>query len=251
MGGRTMALIQARMGSTRLPGKVLLPLRGVPLLARVLERVSRIDGLDGVALAVPEGPAEGPIVDVARGFPNVTVTRGSETDVLRRSAEAIRAANATTVVRITSDCPMIDPGVSGAVLAAFNKSGAAYARTAIHHGFPLGFDTEVFAAEHLLAADREAADPYEREHVTPFIWRRPERFPAVYLDHFPDYRHWRLVVDTPEDYGVAKAIYDKLYESCPRFGFAELRKIAAAEPDILLANSHIRQAAYPGAPAHA
>jgi spore coat polysaccharide biosynthesis protein SpsF len=251
VGGRTVALIQARIGSTRLPGKVLLPLRGVPLLARVLERASRIDGVDGIALAVPEGPAQDPIVDVAGRFPNVIVTRGPEDDVLRRSAQAVRDAGAATVVRITSDCPMIDPGVSGAVLAAYRQSGAAYARTAIHHGFPHGFDTEVVAAEHLLAADREATDPYEREHVTPFIWRRPERFSAVYLDHVPDCRHWRLVVDTAEDYAVARTIYERLHPSAPHFGFAELRRLAATEPEIFRPNSHIRQAAYPGAPAHA
>ena len=98
----------------------------------------------------------------------------------------------------------------------------------------------------LREADAEARDPYEREHVTPFLWRRPERFPALYVDHQPDRRHWRLVVDTAEDYAMAVAVYDALHADDPLFGLETLEKFFAARPDILAMNAHVAQKPYEG-----
>ena len=135
-----IAVVQVRMTSSRLPGKVLKPLAGAPLIRRMIERVLRIDGIDGVAVALAEGAANDPVIDALSGM-NVTIVRGSESDVLARSAAAARAAGAQTVMRITSDCPLLDPAVSAAILAAYEAShsaGLRYARTSAESGFPHG-----------------------------------------------------------------------------------------------------------------
>jgi len=153
--------------------------------------------------------------------------------------------DAAVVVRITSDCPYVDPAVSDAVVLARRASGLRYARTAISTGFPLGFDTEVVTFEALQEADDGADDPYEREHVTPYIWRRPDRFPAIYVDRVPDLRSWRLVVDAPEDYMLARAVYDDLG---PDFRLGHLVELFARRPDLLTINRDVGQTPYVGLP---
>jgi spore coat polysaccharide biosynthesis protein SpsF len=136
---------------------------------------------------------------------------------------------------------MLDPRVSSAVLASFASLGVRYARTAVNDGYPLGFDTEVIAMEALREAARESSDPYEREHVTPFIWRRPERFPAVHLACVPDRRHWRLTVDTADDYALACRVYDELFEEDPLFGLDALTGLIGRRPELLELNAHVEQ----------
>ncbi len=243
-----VAIVQARMTSTRLPGKVLRPLAGAPLIARVVERVSRIQGVDEVVIALAEGAAHDPVMAALAGVP-IQIVRGPEQDVLARTAAAARAASATTVMRITSDCPLVDPSVSAGVLAAYlaaKDAGICYVRTAFDNGFPLGFDTEVFAAATLFEAEAQASDPYEREHVTPYIWRRPDVYPAILIDARPDRRHWRLVVDSEDDYRLVAAIYDELHLVKQDFGFAELCRLVEARPELLQLNAHIAQHAYVG-----
>ena len=159
--GLVAAVVQARMTSSRLPGKILLPLAGKPMLYRMLERVKRITGVNRVVLALAEGRADDAVIDAVAGL-DVLVVRGSEQDVLARTAKAAREAGADTVMRITSDCPLVDPGVSASILQAYVdglKNGVQYARTAIEHGYPLGFDTEVFASACLYESDEKSATP--------------------------------------------------------------------------------------------
>lgn len=246
--GPVAAVVQARMTSSRLPGKVMMPLAGVPLIRRTVERVARIAGVDRVVVALAYGAAHDPVAAALAGL-DAMIVRGPEHDVLARTAAAVRASGAATVMRITSDCPLIDPAVSASVLQAYLAGSAAgiyYARTAFDVGFPLGFDTEVFAASSLYAAEVEAKDPYEREHVTPFIWRRPDRYPSVILTARPDRRSWRLVVDTLDDYRLVSAIYDALYPKNPKFGFPDLCALFEVRPDILQINAHVEQRPYVG-----
>lgn len=246
--GRVAAVVQARMTSSRLPGKILLPLAGKPLLYRMLERVKRIVGVDSVVLALAEGPIHDAAVEAVSGL-DVLVVRGSESDVLARTAKAAREAHADTVMRITSDCPLVDPVVSGSILQAYVSGfgeGLRYARTAIERGHPLGFDTEVFASELLYEADQTSSDPYEREHATPYIWRRPERFRQIAIAGHPDRRGWRLVVDTADDYKLASAVYDALYPSNPQFGYPELIELFEDKPHLLRLNAHVEQKPYVG-----
>lgn len=248
MSGRTVAIIQARMTSTRLPGKVLKPLAGAPVLNRVVERVRRIEGVEVVCVATPGGSAHDPIAELVGSLDGVALARGPEEDVLRRFVIAAELTGAGTVVRITGDCPLVDSRASAAVISAYRAGGVPYARTSFDSGYPLGFDTEVVTVEALRTADREAVDPYEREHVTPFIWRRPERFPAVHVDYRPSRRSWRLVVDTAEDYELASRIYDTLYAADPAFGLAELESLFAVQPELLKINAAVPDTPYIGVP---
>ncbi len=243
-----VAIIQTRMTSTRLPGKVLKPLAGAPLIARVVERVARIQGVDAVVVALADGAPHDPVIAALGGLP-AKIVRGPEQDVLARTARAARVSGAMTVMRITSDCPLLDPDVSAGVLAAYlaeKDAGIRYARTAFDSGFPLGFDTEVFAAAALFEAQARASDPYEREHVTPHIWRRPDVYPSVLVDARPDRRHWRLVVDTEDDYALVAAVYDALYPAKQDFGLADLCRLFEARPELLMLNAHIAQHGYVG-----
>lgn len=246
--GPVAAVVQARMTSSRLPGKVMMPLAGAPLIRRTVERVARIAGVDRVVVALAEGAVHDPVAGALVGL-DAMIVRGSEFDVLSRTAAAVRASGAATVMRITSDCPLVDPAVSASVLQAYfagSAAGICYARTAFDEGFPLGFDTEVFAATLLHAAETEARDPYEREHVTPFIWRHPDRYPSVILTAQPDRRSWRLVVDTQEDYRLVSAVYDALYAKNPNFGFPDLCALFEAQPNLLQINKHVEQRPYVG-----
>jgi spore coat polysaccharide biosynthesis protein SpsF len=243
-GDRIIAVIQARMTSTRLPGKVLLPLQGVPLLSRVIERAVAIGGVDGVVVAAPYGLVHDPIEEVVGSHPGVLVVRGSETDLLSRTLDAADAAAATAVVRITSDCPCIDPSLSGAVVAAYRSCSVVYARTSFTSGFPQGLDAEVVSVEALRQAAAADLDDYEREHATPYIWRRPDEFPAVHLLGLPDRRSWRLTVDTPEDYELIRIVYDELGPSNPLFGLGELVELFRRRPELLEINASVIPTAY-------
>lgn len=247
MSPRTVAVIQARMTSTRLPGKVMMPLAGRPLLERMAERVARTPGLAGVCIAIPEGEAHRPLGDLARAA-GWSVVEGPEDDVLRRYRMAADATAADYVMRVTSDCPFADPQVCASVLAMTLAQDAPYGRTAIETGFPLGLDVEVVSAEALRQADAEAADPFEREHVTPFVWRRPERFGCLMLDRRPDRRSWRLTVDQPEDYRLAEAIYAAAFPGDPKFDFSWLESFLLQRPDLLALNAHIGKPDYTGWP---
>ena len=240
MSTPTVLVVQARMTSTRLPGKVLLPLAGRPLIEQLVRRAAVIEGIDAICVAIPDGLAHQPIAAAVAGLPRTLVVTGPEDDVLQRTLAAANATGAEIVVRITSDCPLFDPRVSGALLACFRAADVPYARTDIHHGFPLGFDTEIVTRSALEEAAREALDPYEREHVTPFIWRRPERYPALIVGMVPDLRSWRLVVDQPEDFTLCSQVYDALMPNLA-FGLRELRHLFSVNPDLLKLNSSVPQ----------
>lgn len=229
-----VAIVQARMTSSRLPGKVMKPLAGAPLIRRMVERVLRIEGLDRVVVALAEGPAHDPVIGALQGM-DVTIVRGSEDDVLARYAIAARASGAVTVMRLTSDCPLLDPETSATVLTAYGdarRSGIRYARTSAESGYPHGFDTEVFDSAALFEAEEKATERFDREHVTPYIRTRPDRFPAVIVDTKPDRRRWRLTVDTEQDYQLAAGIYDALYPRRPNFGYADIIALFEARPDL-------------------
>lgn len=234
---RTVLIIQARMTSTRLPGKVMRPVVGKPAILHFLDRVRRIEGLDDICVCIPEGDAHQPLVEVVSGERDIIITRGPELDVLRRYVIAARETEAEKVVRITSDCCFIDPPFSSALLKAWSITGMPCARTAFNGGVPYGFDTEGVPASALFAADAESQDPYDREHVTPFVWKNRDRFPTLFLNREPDRSHWRLTLDTPQDYQFLTTVYERLYHQNPNFGFDELEALFKAEPELLAINA--------------
>lgn len=204
-----VAVVQARMGSTRLPGKVLEPIGGRPMIAHVVERVLKIPGIDRTIVAIPD-LREDDILAVTATALGVPVVRGPADDVLARYALALDAAGPGTdaVVRITADCPLLSPSISGRVVAALHD--ADYASNTLERSYPRGLDTEAIREEVLRLAARHARDPAEREHVTPYIWRHPQRFRLNSVRDGTDRSHLRWTVDVPEDLETVRAIYAEL-----------------------------------------
>jgi spore coat polysaccharide biosynthesis protein SpsF len=207
---RTVAIIQARTGSTRLPRKVLLPLLGAPMLSHVVRRVMRATRVDATVVATTTAASDDPIVELAQreGW---LVERGSEVDLLDRYAQVGRAHAAATVVRITADCPVIDPDLVDDVIAALDDGQADYASNSLEpRTYPRGLDAEAMTMATLETAWREDQDPASREHATPYIYRHPERFRLRRVASPVDLSAHRWTVDTPEDYELIRRIYDRL-----------------------------------------
>lgn len=198
------------MGSSRLPGKVLAKLGDRTVLAHCLSRAAAVPGADAVCLATSELAIDDPVAEAAAQSPGVTVFRGHETDVLSRYAGAARATNADIVLRITCDCPLIDPVVCGEVLALRAKTGTSYASNNLTREWPHGLDCEAFTRQALDAADREATAPYDREHVGPWM-RRAAGAAAAHLSgpSAAAARH-RWTLDHPEDLAFLLALWPHL-----------------------------------------
>lgn len=239
---RAIAVIQARMGSTRFPGKSLAALAGRPILARVVERAAAISGVAQVVVALPVDAEDDRLAALARdqGAP---VFRGDPADVLDRVYRAALAARADIVVRLTADCPLLDPEVSGRVLAALTD-GVDYASNVHPPTFPDGLDTEAMAMTALETAWREAAQPSDREHVTPFLWRRPDRFRAANVAHDRDLSGFRWTVDEPDDVPLLDAVCREL-DGRGLFGLDDVIGLLDARPDIAArAAAHARNEGY-------
>ena len=224
------AIVQARMGSSRLPGKTLMDLAGRPLLGHLIERARRIPGLEAVVIATTERPADRAIIDFANAH-GVPVYAGSEDDVLDRFHQAAQRFGVSVVVRVTPDCPLLDPAVAGLVLKRFLDAGGGldYASNTQPPTFPDGQDTEVFSAAALARAWREARLPSEREHVTPYIWKHPERFRLANVRHTEDLSALRWTVDEAADLAFARAVYARLGAG-RLFGMDEVLALLAREP---------------------
>ncbi len=228
-------IIQARHGSSRLPGKVLMPLCGRPVLAWVIERCARIPGIDRVVCAVPDDRASDALAAVAQTC-GAGVFRGPEQDVLGRYDGAARAVGARIVMRVTSDCPLIDPGLAGAVLALLDETGADYACNNLPPLWPHGLDCEVFRADHLALAARVADRACDREHVTPWL-RRNADLRRINLDGPGGgvERH-RWTLDYSEDYAFFAALWDAMGERAGRASATKLLAFLADHPAIVALN---------------
>lgn len=236
---RTVAVIQARTGSTRLPGKVLLPLLGEPVLAHVVRRASRASVLDAVVVATTTAPGDDPIEALAsrHGWPLV---RGSEEDLLDRYLLAARTYRADRVVRVTADCPLIDPSLVDAVVAALVASGADYSSNTLPpRTYPRGLDVEAFTMAALETAGQEDDDPSQREHVTPYLYRNPDRFHLVGVPGAADNSNHRWTLDTPEDLALITRIYDALGND--EFAWTDALALVSANPDWELVNRDVVQ----------
>lgn len=234
--GVCAVIIQARMGSRRLPGKVLKPLAGRTVLAHVLERAQAIPGVDAVCCAVPEGGGDDPVADEARRL-GVHVFRGSETDVLDRYVGAARALNADVVMRVTSDCPLIDPAVCAGVLAALRDQNADYASNNTPPSWPHGLDCEVVRAAWLERSAREAMLPSQREHVTPYVRGHPEVRQAHYPCPAKGLADHRWTLDTPPDYDFLCALFDKLPPGPEGWDYRAVLAIVEADPTLRSINA--------------
>jgi len=235
---RTLAFVQARMGSTRLPGKVLADIEGEPMMARVVERAAAIPGVDEVVVCTTDLEQDEPLFELARARGWLTF-RGSEDDVLGRFAGAARAHQADVIVRITSDCPLLDPEVIGRVVSAFRagQPRVHYASNTMRRTFPRGLDTEVVRRDALESADAEDRDPALREHVTPYI-QRSGRFALVEVVDAADHSDLRWTVDTPDDLRLVREVYRCLGSAA---SYPEVLALFARRPELATWNAHVAQ----------
>jgi spore coat polysaccharide biosynthesis protein SpsF len=241
---RVLAIVQARRGSTRLPDKALKSIAGRPMLAHVLARAMAIPGIDQVVLATTVNSHDEELVDIARTA-GVASVRGSVEKVLDRFLVALRTYPADAVVRIGGDCPLLDPLVSGRVVERFVRASGRFDYVSNVHPptYPDGLDTEVMSAAALEAAGREAQLPSEREHVTPYIWERPERFPSDNeRNEGDDLSALRWTVDGPRDLEFVRAMYEALSSDGTRiFGMAEVLDLLRIRPELSSVNAGTRR----------
>lgn len=240
MSTGVLAIVQARMTSTRLPGKVLREVLGKPLLAFQLERMRRARSLDRIVIATTTNASDDPIAAFC-AREGCDLVRGPEQDVLARYAQAAQAFPAATVVRMTSDCPLIEPALIDLAVDRFAQARCDYLSNMLQPTWPYGLAVEVFTREALMAAAAEAQDPREREHVTPFLYWRPERFRLESLTTSPDLSQHRWTVDTPEDFELVRLILEALYPQRPEFGTADVLAVLEAHPDWVKINAHVAQ----------
>lgn len=228
---RTLCIIQARQSSTRLPGKSLLDVWGKPLVERVVDRVNLARYIDGVILAIPDTPKNDELAVFAAGK-GWNVYRGSEDDVLGRYVGASNefGYGVEGLVRVTADCPFLDPGVIDGVVNLFKQGECDYASNNLARTFPHGLDVECFSRAALIAADEGTQDAYEREHVTLHMIRHPERFRQANLSSPVDLHQLRLTVDYQQDIDLTRALYLALGNKA--FTTADVLWLLERRPDL-------------------
>jgi len=243
---RTIAIIQARMGSQRLPGKVLEDVQGKPMLQRVIERAGASALIDRVVVATTTETGDDPIMTfgAAAGVP---VVRGHPADVLDRYMQAARAYGADIVVRLTADCPLLDPALTDNVIYALLESDPpadlALNRIPGDRTYPIGLDVEVCTFQALERAWKEAHKMYQREHVLPYLYEEPSRFRVVHVRHSEDYGDLRWTVDTPQDLAFVRAVYSHF---APRdiFPWTDVLGYVQAHPEVAAINADVQHKGY-------
>lgn len=237
---KIIAIIQARTGSTRLPGKVLMDLAGEPMLVRVVNRTRRAKLLDDLIVATTELPQDDVLAQlcVSREW---NYYRGSEQDVLDRYYQAAYTNHADVIVRITSDCPLIDPHLTDEVIQAYlSPPEADYVSNNLPtRTFPRGLDTEVFGFKLLEQLWKQDKNPQTREHVTLHILKNLNSFRTRGVNNNQDLSGWRWTVDTPEDLQFVRKIYE--YFLNDKFSWRDVAQLVTDHPDWQRINSHIQQ----------
>lgn len=234
--------MQARMGSTRLPGKVLKKVLGKPLLLYQIERLRRVALATNIVIATTSLPQDQVIVDLCKQH-HIPVFCGSEEDVLNRYYLAAKQVNADVVVRVTADCPLIDPEVVNKIIAFYlnHFPRYQYVSNTLDRTFPRGMDTEVFSFKALEQAFTDSKRPEEREHVTPYIYQNPQLFNLANVAYESNQSDHRWTVDTQEDFDLISAIITALYPTHPNFSMEDVLDLLKARPDWIKINAHVRQ----------
>ncbi len=251
-GARVVSVVEARYRSSRLPGKVLMPILGQPMLARMIERISRARTLDAVVVACPNGPEDDAVEALAYEV-GVLCFRGSEDDVLARVVGAAQANRADVIVEVTGDCPLHEPALIDKVVSDYLLGGADFVSNILPYTTPRGTDVRVFSAESLADIAERSSDPADREHVSLHYWEHPElyRIRNVVTDLPPEVKDLRLTVDTADDLAFARAVYDELYKENPAFTLIDVIELLERKPEIRALNAGVVQKAVRPAPASA
>ncbi|WP_353047476.1 glycosyltransferase family protein [Exiguobacterium sp. s131] len=245
MAMKTVAIIQARMGSTRLPGKVLMKLQGRTVLDHVITRVKQAKLIDEIIVATTTLSEDDVLSEEAKRY-GVRVYRGSSDNVLSRYYEAAMEAEADVVIRITSDCPLIDPFVIDQMIETYHNNRYDIVTNAgqdlSKRTFPRGLDIEIFSSELLSDAFNNHSEDYHIEHVTPYMYEKSQN---VYHHINPiNASNYRLTLDTEEDLELITRIYKKLYTGTHSFYLSEILNLLENNPDLSIINSHIEQKKY-------
>lgn len=239
---KTGVIIQARMGSSRLAGKVMKDIKGKSILEHVIERVRQSEMIDEIIIATTTLERDDVIESEVRKC-GVQVYRGSEDDVLSRYYEAATENGLDTIIRITSDCPLIDPHLLDAIIRYFNDNQFDIVTNAgaekTNRTYPRGLDVEVFSFAVLEDAYQNAKEKYQREHVTPYIYESSDQ--VSFFKNDKDYSMYRWTLDTEEDFNMIKEVYSELYHGTHDFYFKDIIELMNNKPYIGEINAHIEQ----------
>jgi spore coat polysaccharide biosynthesis protein SpsF len=240
---KRVIILQARMTSTRLPGKVLMDLAGRPMLAQQLRRLQRCRQVDEIVVATTTNATDDPVVALARSE-GARGYRGSETDVLARYVGAAREAKAEVVVRVTADCPLIDPEESDRVIEALivQRERCDYASNVVRRTYPRGLDTEAMYADTLERLERLAQSAPAREHVTYYVLNeRPDLFGVHSVTDTENNSDLRWTVDVAEDLEMVRRLYEELALGDRFVGYRELLAYVRAHPAVAVVNAGVMQ----------
>lgn len=234
--------IEARMTSSRLPGKVLLPILGKPALVRMVERVKKSKYIDGIIIATTINTQDDPIVKLAQDM-HINHYRGSENDVLGRVLESARSIKADIIVELTGDCPFADPDLIDRGIEEFFSREVDYASNTIEPTFPNGFDVQVFPTDILARVDKETNNPIDRAHVSYYIYMHPEKF-RVYnwvADESASGADLRVTLDETADYELIQKIFESLSQINENFSASDVVRFLRKNPDLVEINRYVRQ----------
>lgn len=239
---RVVATVEARMTSSRLPGKMALQMVGKPVLALLLERLKRVPGLDDIVLATTVNAADNALEQIAQQS-GARCFRGSEDDVLGRVLGAARAHRADVIVEITGDCVALDPFIIQECLDVYLAGGYDFVANCVELSYPVGMDARIFSTEALALVDQWGQSPSDREHVSSYFWEHPDRFRVCHVKAPPDLARpdlW-IALDYAEDYEFIKAILEELYPRNPGFTLRDILALLKARPELLGINAHLQR----------
>ena len=238
---RIVATIEARMTSTRLPGKVLLPCLGRPMLELMIERLRRVPDIDDIVIATTINPTDNPIEELAHKL-SVSVWRGSEDNVMERVLHAAQNFKADVIVELTGDCPLIDPDIVQHCITEWKNSGSDYLANCLARSYPIGMDTQVFWTKSLADAFQRTHDSNDLEHVSLFIYRHPELYNLSQVGAKKEHSdpELRLTLDTQEDYKLITAVYEELYPVNSSFKLSDILELLRRKPELRSINSHVK-----------
>ncbi|TRZ53482.1 MAG: spore coat biosynthesis protein F [Dehalococcoidia bacterium] len=239
---RIVSTIEARMGSTRFPGKTLSEIVGKPMLELIIERLKRARGVDEIVMATTTEPEDKVITKLAERV-GVKWYRGSSEDVLDRVLQAAKAYKADIIVEMTGDNPLLEPELVDKAIDIYLNGNYDYVSNAIKETYPDGLNVQVFSVKVLDEVARLTNDPADRENVSLYIYEHPEKYRLYNMEAPPEYYHpeYRWTVDTEEDIQFVTAVYESLYYKKPDFSIADIMKLLKEKPDLLKINARIKQ----------
>jgi spore coat polysaccharide biosynthesis protein SpsF len=239
---KIVSTIEARMTSSRLPGKVLKPVLGQPMLKLLIERLQRSQEINEIVVATTINAADEPICRLAEKL-GVGVHRGSEDDVLTRVLEAAQSHQGDLIVEITGDCPLLDPQVIDRCIKLFRENSFDYVSNTLKQTYPRGLDVQVFKTATLAKVAELTKDPVDHEHVSLYIYQHPETFTLhnMVCDPAISRPNYRLTLDTEDDLALITKIYEALYPRNPHFGLRDMIELLDRNPSWTALNAHVRQ----------